>query len=102
MAINPIGKGLTNVKLKKLAEISAKSIFMFLMFCSQHTAEQYCTGWDLMKKNETSSARPAVTSCQFAKLIWESLENLYIFSCSFLPFDERKPQVISKLMSENP
>ena len=55
-----------------------------------------------MKKNETSSARPAVTSCQFAKLIWESIENLYIFACSFLPFDERKPQVISKLMSENP
>ena len=100
--MNPIGKGLLNFKSKNDAEISAKSIFMFLMFCTQHRAEQHCTGWDLMKKNETSSARPAVTSCQFAKLIWESLENLYIFACSFLPFDERKPQVISKLMSENP
>ena len=74
MAMNPIGKGLLNVKSKKDAEVSAKSIFMFLMFCSQHRAEQHCTGRDLMKKNETSSARPAVTSCQFAKLIWESLE----------------------------
>ena len=44
----------------------------------------------------------SVTSCQSAKLIWESLENLYIFACSFLLFHERKPQVISKLMSENP
>ena len=46
MTMNPIGKGLLNFKSKNDAEISAKSIFMFLTFYTQHTAVLHWTGLD--------------------------------------------------------